>query len=523
MEKVTLVYTTDSHGHVTSDSYFTKGKSEYGLAHVAEKIAEIRKEGQELIYFDNGDAISGSLLSIRCAEDLRLANPMVTVLNELDCSFAVIGNHEFDFGLKYLEKVIDQSKFPWLAGNIQKKSSNQAYFGASHLIHETAKGNRIAFIGATTPETAELAYAEDTKQMKIVSPLDVLARQIKEVRAKDADFIVVCYHGGYDKGLNYWQHQSNEEGLESEITAAFPEIDLFVTGHTHGRISNVEVDGVHTIQAGCNGMYLGRIDLHFKDEKDLFEQDKNYSLKSKLVSMTNVGLNEKIMSVTAKAVASTEEWLEEVIAESLDSFTVKSSTDPFVKPNRLISLIHDVIRDYSGCDITVAHYWDMTGWPKGPVTRRQLLNLLPENYIHTLKISGADMKAALERTAQFFSLSEDERCLISTKFYDYDLWSGVSYSVDISKPFGERIINLVYNGEPIDLDERYQVAFFHFRTGGALGYGMLSNYRATWKSEHTIREYLFKYLEHNPQLKTPVEYNWKVMKEDILVEEAFYE
>ena len=87
MEKVTLVYSTDVHGFITSDSFYNGRNSSHGLAHVSATLNQIREEGQEVIYFDNGDLISGSLQSIRCAEDYRLAVPVVNALNEMNCTF----------------------------------------------------------------------------------------------------------------------------------------------------------------------------------------------------------------------------------------------------------------------------------------------------------------------------------------------------------------------------------------------------------------------------------------------------
>ena len=516
MDKLTLVYTTDVHGFVTSDSFFNNRGSSYGMAHVATVLDEIRAEGQEVVFFDNGDLISGSLLSIRCAEDYRLAVPVVSALNAMECKFSVIGNHEFDFGRKYLDKVIEQSEFPWLAANIFKNGSKKPAFGKSWIIHESELGKKIAFIGVTTEETATLAYKELIRDLKIISPLEVLAEQIDEVKCEGADVIVVCYHGGYESGLCYWQSAEEIGPLTSEIAEHFPEIDLLITGHTHGCTANREINGVHTIQAGCNGMFLGRIDVEFdKNGRPVFN--------SEVISAEKTALNEKVMEATEKAHESTDAWLTEVVAKSKDSYIPENPNDPLIKPSRLMSLIHDVLRDHSNCDITVAHFWDMTGWGKGPVKRKKILNLIPDNYLHILNMTGINMRLALERSAEFFELSEDGRCIVSTKIYDYDIWSGIHYTIDISKPKGERVTELSINGEQVSDKDRFKVALYHFRAGGALGYDMLRQHRPIWRSPLTVREHLFKYLKNNDRLKVPVENNFLIVNNGEIVEEAFFE
>lgn len=516
MDKITLVYTTDVHGFVTADSFFNNRGSSHGMAHVASVLNEIREEGQEVIFFDNGDLISGSLLSIRCAEDHRLAVPVVSALNAMGCKFSVIGNHEFDFGRKYLDKVVEQSEFPWLAANIFKNGSKKPAFGQSWLIHETESGKRIGFIGVTTEETATLAYKELIRDLKIVSPLEVLKEQIQEVQHEGADVIVVCYHGGYESGLCYWQSDENDEPLTSDLASHFPEIDLLITGHTHGCTANREINGVHTIQAGCNGMFIGRIDL-------TFDKKGKPKFNSEVIDVQKTKLDDAVMEVTDKAHESTNAWLTEVVASSKDSYIPDNPNDPLIKPSRLMSLIHDVLRDHSKCDITVAHFWDMTGWGKGPVKRKKILNLLPDNYLHILNMTGQNIKLALERTAEFFEISEDGRCIVSTKIYDYDIWSGIHYTIDISKPVGERVTELSHNGEPVEDKDRFKVALYHFRAGGALGYDMLRQHRPIWRSPLTVREHLFKYLKNNDRLKVPVENNFLIMNDDEIVNEAFFE
>ena len=513
MERITLVYTTDVHGFITSDSFFNNRGSSHGLAHVATKLEEIREEGNEVIYFDNGDLLSGSLLSIRCAEDHRLAIPCVSALNAMQCKFSVIGNHEFDFGRKYLDKVIEQSEFPWLAANIFKNGSKKPVFGKPWVMHETNEGKKIAFIGVTTEETATLAYKELIKDLRILSPLEVLSEQIQEVQHEGADLIVVCYHGGYESGLCYWQSDEEIGELTSEIADNFPEIDLLITGHTHGCTANREINGVHTIQAGCNGMFIGRIDIDF--------ENNGFSFNSEVINTQKEGLNENVIEATEKAHESTEAWLTEVVAKSKYSFIPEKPNDPLIKPSRMMSLIHDVLRSHSDCDITVAHFWDMSGWGRGPVKRKKILNLIPNNYLHVLNMTGQNMRLALERSAEFFNVSEDGRCLVSTKIYDYDIWSGIHYKIDIAKPKGERIVELSLNGEPITDKGRYKVAMYHFRSGGALGYDMLRQHRPTWKSALTVREHLFKYLKNNERLVVPVENNFLIVNDGEIVEEAF--
>ena len=511
MEKITLIYTTDVHGFLVSDKYFQEGYSSHGLLHVVKKLEEIRSEGNECIFFDNGDLFAGSLSSLRFAEDSRFNNPIISLMNDVGCSFSVVGNHEFDFGRDYLNKIIKSSNFPWLTANIVKKSGLELAKHSYH-IHTTPQGRKLAFIGLTTPETSELINKEDKKDINFLDIEEVLPQKIAEVKKLGADLIVVVYHGGYDSGLNYWLGVKDSQELKAKIPELFPEIDLFVTGHTHGCIANKEINNVHTIQAGCNGNFLGRIDINFKDE------DKN--IRSKVIKTDGDIENFSFFKKYKKYLDATEKWLDKVVANSFASYIPEHKEELFFQPSRLSSLIHKSLQAQSNCSISVAHLWSVNGWKKGKVNRKKLINLMPDNDLYILSMFGKDIKLALERTAQFFTFDGRGQSCLSTKFYEYDIWAGVDYTIDIAKEVGSRVVKLQIGGEDINLEKRYNVAVFHFRASGSLGYEMFSKYRPVWKSKNTVRDYFFSYIKTNSRLKVKRDNNFSVVRNNKCIDNA---
>ena len=491
MEKIVLAYTTDLHGFLVGDGYFQTGHSNHGLLYLSEKIKELREENEEFIFFDNGDLFAGSLLSLRFAEDSRYKNPVISMMNDLGCSFSVIGNHEFDFGRDYLDKLIKESNFPWLSANIIKKSG-ASFTGYSYYIHTTKKARKLAFIGLTTPETSELINKEDQKNINFDDIEHCLKLTLAQIKEYKVDFVGVVYHGGYDQGLNYWLGTKDERELNSQIAERFPEIDLLVTGHTHGCVANKEINGVHTIQAGCNGIFLGKINLQFRHHR--------CEINSQILKVNSDKLDEKLLIKYKPYLDSTKKWLEQVVAKSKFDYTTSCISKLFFKPSYLSSLIHKSVQEQSSCDISVASLWRVEGWKKGAVKRKSLINVMPDNDLYILSMFGKDIRLALERTAECFVFDRREQICISTKYYEYDIWSGIEYKIDTANDVGKRIVKLKYKGEDIVPTKHYNVAVYHFRANGSLGYDMFSQYRAVWKSKNTVRDYLFSYLKASPLL-----------------------
>ncbi|WDE95889.1 bifunctional UDP-sugar hydrolase/5'-nucleotidase [Lentisphaera profundi] len=509
-DKLTLLYTTDLHGFLVADSYLADQKSSNGLIQAASIIKRIRRDEKEVIYFDNGDTLSGSLVSLRYGEDMRFSNPMVNALNDLSCAFSVVGNHEFDFGRKYLDKAVEQSDFPWLATNLVKNRGGSPAFGPSWHLQKVASGKSVAFIGLTTPETAELAHEDAIKGLSFLDPVDVLGESLKEIKKLDVDLIVVSFHGGYDSAVPYWSQKTPEDlDLKSKICQKYPEIDVLITGHTHGLLSNREINGVHTIQAGCYGHHVGRVDISWDGE------DK--SIQSENIPVKGQRLEKNLLESSYRVLESTVEWLDEPIGESLDDFSFTSSREALMCPSRLMSLVHMVIQDASNCDISAAAFWKLDGWKAGTITRRTILNLVPDNYLHVLSMTGKTLRKALEQSLSFFECDESGEVEPGSRIYTYDIWSGIYYKADLANKPGRRIKELTYLGESVSDDQILKVAFYHFRTNGALGYEMLQDAKLVWQSKKTMRDYLLEFMKKNYELSVPIEFNWKLMSGETLL------
>lgn len=149
---VTILETSDLHGNMLPLHYANNLPNEVGLAKIAALVADERNKESNVIVIDNGDLIQGTPLAYHHARlDNEPMDPMVLGLNYIGYDAAVIGNHEFNYGLDVLGKAVKESEFPWLCASIIDAESGEPFLGKPYIIKELPEGVRIGILGLTTP------------------------------------------------------------------------------------------------------------------------------------------------------------------------------------------------------------------------------------------------------------------------------------------------------------------------------------------------------------------------------------
>src|ERR1043165_4006782 len=134
--QITILGTTDLHGNINPIDYYTNKPDNRGIAKVATLIKRIRKEHSNVLLIDSGDTIQGSALeSFHGRKNNQPPDPMMLAMNALNYDAMTVGNHEYNFGLKVLEKARQEAKFPWLSANTYDTNNGQTHY-KPYLIRE---------------------------------------------------------------------------------------------------------------------------------------------------------------------------------------------------------------------------------------------------------------------------------------------------------------------------------------------------------------------------------------------------
>ncbi len=197
-QTITLLSTTDIHGHIEPIDYFSNKPSNFSLAKIATLVNEQRAEAPKALLLDCGDTTQGTPLAYYFAvKDLKPKNPTIAAFNEMHYDAMAVGNHEFNFGLAEMWKAKRESNFPWLAANLKEIYTAGDGFIRPYIIKNVG-GVRIAIVGFITPGVPRWEIPGHYRGYEFEPIVEAAQRVIPEVH-KQADLVVVIMHSGLDR------------------------------------------------------------------------------------------------------------------------------------------------------------------------------------------------------------------------------------------------------------------------------------------------------------------------------------
>lgn len=519
--KLTILETTDIHGSIFPINYATNEKRELGLSKISSIIKKERLKNSNIILVDNGDSIQGTPLTYHYARiDNKDINPVVKVLNYLKYDLAIIGNHEFNYGKELLERAIGESKFPWLASNIIDEHNNNTYSGNDYVIKEYEGDLKVGIIGLTTKYIPNWENPSNIEGLRFEDPVMHAGRLVKYLKEKEkVDVVIVSYHGGFERDIDTGILTGNLTGENQgyELCMKIPEIDVLLTGHQHRLISEKVINGVLILQPGANGMYLGKVELTMKKTEGKWRIEKK---SSKLMTVKNAKVDDKILELVSTYEDNTQKWLDKPIGKINGNMLVEDPMEVRIKDNALIEFINKVQMKYSGATISNTALFDnySPGLPNEVTMRDIVSNYIYPNTLKVIRIKGKDIKAALERSASYFDTFDGKEIKVSPKFYNpkiqhynYDMWEGIDYILNISKAHGERVVKLDYKGYPMDMEMEYDVVMNNYRAGGGGEYEMFQNKPVIKDMTTDVSELIANYILERGLIEAAVNNNWKVI------------
>ncbi|RST77000.1 bifunctional metallophosphatase/5'-nucleotidase [Siminovitchia acidinfaciens] len=518
-----ILQTGDVHGNIFPINYGTNEYADVGLGKVSTLVKRVRKNNDKVLLIDNGDLIQGTPLTyhyVHSDDNKRLPNPMVAVLNEMQYDAGVFGNHEFNYGLGNLKAAVKQSKYPWLSANILNAADQAPYFGQPYKMKTFADGLRVAVLGLTTPYIPYWEKPENIIGIEFADPVKTAQKWVPFLKEKEhADIIVVSYHGGFERDLDTGEpiEKITRENQGYRLCMEVPGIDVLLTGHQHRQIYGKELNGVIVLQSGSSGSYLGKAVLTLEKEGG---QWKAVSKQSELISVKGVPEDQALLDKLKIYENNTQAWLDQPIGKIDGDMLVEDAMNVRLKDNALIEFINKVQMDAAGVDISTTALFDneSPGFPKNVTMRDVVSNYIYPNTLKVVRISGQDMQEALERSASYFMQYTGKEIKVNPTFttpkpqhYNYDMWEGIDYVINISNPEGERVVKLEYKGAPVQADQSFDVVMSNYRAGGGGQYFMYQGKPVIKEIQIDMAELIADYFRREKTVKATVNDNWKVI------------
>ena len=566
-----ILETTDLHSNVLPYDYFKDAAvPNYGLAKTATLIKQARSEVDNSMLFDAGDTIQGNPLASYVAKVNKLApnetHPIYKAMNYLKYDAGIVGNHEFNYGLDYLKDVQEEVQFPIVNANIYKddhdsdSTNDENYFTPYQIIDKTIKdsaGNestiKVGVIGFAPPQI--MNWDKDNLTGKVITKniVSQANKFIPQMKAEGADVIVAIAHSGCDITA---EGQEDAENAVYDLTKV-PGIDAMLFGHAHvnfpngpefhqgGKVENPDLPGIDNtkgtingtpaVEAGFWGNNLGVMDLALvQDANGKWSVDKANSKSVNRPVSADTASDETIVSDTQEIHNKTLEYVRGKIGTTeipMHSFFTRVMDDASTQivNNAQMDYVKKAIANTEYKDVPVISaaapfkggrggVADYTNIAKGDVTIKSAADLyLFDNTLKALEITGDQVKRWIEESAKQFNTIDpnnpEQQDLLDYDFrpYNYDVIDGVKYDIDVTKPKGERVVNLrMMDGTPVKMDQKFIIATNNYRAGGSGGLAELKNLKPVVDSPFENRQILMDYISAQGTINPVPDNNWKI-------------
>lgn len=476
---IKLLGTSDVHGRIVPWSYGADVEDKSGsYAQIATYVKDVRKNNKNVVLVEVGDAIQDNQIDV-FAKDKKYYkdHPIPKVLNEMKYDIFVLGNHEFNFGMKALDEILKDIKAKKLTANFYHKKNDKRYIDATTIIEKD--GVKLGIIGLSTPMSAK--FEEDTgnlKDMKFTSPTEEARTQVEKLKAKGVDAIIVIAHMGIEN-----ENKIPDTGMRDVINAV-DGIDVVIAGHMHKDVPSETIKNTLITEPHRYGTVVSEVDLTFdiNDKKEV----KLVKKESKTVPVKELEADKKIAEIYKPYHEKLRELNNVVIGQTENEMVPQETkhgvSAAFSKDTGLSSFINDVEQHYSGADVvTFSFDHQKARMDKGNIKKKDIIF----NYryaggdVTVYEMTGKQLKEYMEWSANYFDTIQPgdteyrynaERK--KSKYVTYDIFGGVNYKIDLRNPQGSKIVGLTLaDGKPVTDDMKLKVGMNSYRFAQLNGKG----------------------------------------------------
>ena len=517
---LTLLGTSDLHGNLWGFDVLNRKETERdGMARLYTYIRQVRAEHLDTILLDAGDAVQGTPLDEM--QMCRPPNPVIAAMNFMKYDAMALGNHEFNWGIPPLKRLLAQAEFPVLAANIRDRNGRFLTGKGWQILRRG--GVRVAVIGVVTPDIPIWdGKKEGVSAYCYLPAFQAVKDAIRQIGA-DADLFVVLAHMGMHPEFD------EEGGADSaqKILDENPEVCVLQAAHDHVIVRKKQ--GMQVAGSARNGgRDIVRFDLTLDEHRRLVDS------RVEVIDMADVPPDPEFRAL--QPVAQARRQMLRYLAgnahapqergERLGVSTARfqPETKPgslpaaFVQDTPLVHLIHRVQLEASGADVSATPvYAPDADLPAGVLCAEDIRKICPfDNLLYRVPVTGAELKAYMEWSAcayrqwrpgdSGYAFDPDTPCFLC------DLFGGIEYEVDVSQPKGQRVRNVRFHGQALRDDARLLLAVNNYRYASILKGRALVAGKKEWASPCTIRELLTDYAKKNSPLTPAAEHNWKLTR-----------
>ncbi|HZI99937.1 MAG TPA: 5'-nucleotidase C-terminal domain-containing protein, partial [Gemmatimonadaceae bacterium] len=508
-----VLSTTDVHGRIRGwDYYADSAETMRGLSRAATIVDSIRAANPgRVLLVDAGDLLQGNPFAyVAMKQFADSANPIIAAMNAMQYDAAAIGNHEYNYGVPYLERAVSQAKFPMLSANTWKPDGTHKF--RSWTIVER-QGIKIGIVGATTPGVMVWDADNVRGRVNLTDIVPAVRTAVGEVQKAGAQVVIVSVHSGLNEPSSY---DTVSTGLPSEnvaerIAKEIPGIDLVVYGHSHKEQPDLHVGSALLVQPKNWATSVGVAHLTVSRDGNSYRVT---SSKGETIQSRGHAEQAAVLAASASTHRAAVAYANAVIGNTPVAWRGDSAR---LEDTPLIDLINEVEMKAAKADLASSAAFTLdASIPAGPITVAKIAQLYPyDNTLRAVRISGAQLRDYLEYSARYYTRVDNGVPIPDPQIpgYNFDMVSGADYTLDLTKPIGSRLTALTFKGKPVAPTDSFTFALNNYRQTGGGGFAMLRGAPVVFDQQQEIRQLLIDEVRARGTLK-PEDYfrqNWSLL------------
>ncbi|WP_109210768.1 MULTISPECIES: 5'-nucleotidase C-terminal domain-containing protein [Microbacterium] len=552
---ITVMGTSDIHANALNWDYYKDAAysdsagNTIGLARVSSVVNQIRADrgrGRTLL-FDAGDTIQGSPLGFYYAtvdpvDESGATHPIAAQFNAIGYDAVALGNHEFNYGLDFLDNWISQLDAPALAANaVHAGTTEPAYrpYIVKKMHVPGYKPIRVGVLGLTNPGVVIWDKANVSGRLDVLDVVESAAHWVPVMRSEGVDVVVVSVHAG-DSGLSSYGSDIPVENASAMLAEQVPGIDAILFGHAHNDVPQRFVTNVVTgeqvimSEPGRWGQRVSVFDLTLTMERGRWHVA---GAESYTVNTNTVQEDPALVQVVQAQHDAVVAYVNTPVATSTEEL---SAAESCWKDTAILDYIHHVQIDTVSQAIAgtpeaslpiislAAPFNRAATFPAGEVTIKDVAGLyIYDNTLLGSVLTGAQIKDYLEYSAKYFLTVAPGAPVAPATWtnaagipdYNFDQFSGVTYDIDISQVAGSRIANLAFEGVPVAADQRFVVAVNNYRQSGGGGFPHIAGAPVVYNAQVAIREAIVAFASATGVID-PADFhvvNWRLVRAGVPV------